>query len=122
MCNNNAVSRTAGLLSVAVRGIVMLQAFNHQLDRRLSRLEIKQADKHSLDNQRAKLAGAQVPENLEAMTRVKLQSAINESFVSGFRLAAIIAAGLALLSAASARLLIEGKKYLLPDEVRLRRA
>jgi len=107
---NNAVSRTAGLLSIAVLGIVMLHAFNHQLDRRLSRLEITTADKHSLDNQRANLAGAQVPETLEAASRMKLQSAINESFISGFRVVVMIAVGLALLSAASAWLLIEGKK------------
>src|SRR5207302_8663544 len=35
---NNAVSRVAGLLAIAVLGIVMLQAFNHALETNLSGL------------------------------------------------------------------------------------
>jgi EmrB/QacA subfamily drug resistance transporter len=107
---NNAVSRTAGLLSIAVLGIVMLSVFNHQLDRRLSVQGTIPTVAHSLDNQRTKLAGAQVPENLEAATRMALKNAINESFISGFRVVMMVAVGLALLSAASAWQLIEGKK------------
>ncbi len=107
---NNAVSRTAGLLSIAVLGIVMLSAFNQQLDRRLSNFEMTPTVRRSLDEQHVKLAGAQVPEGVEAATRVALKGAINEAFVSGFRVVMMIAVGLALLSAASAWLLIEGKK------------
>jgi EmrB/QacA subfamily drug resistance transporter len=107
---NNAVSRAAGLLSIAVLGIVMLSVFNHQLDRRLSVQGTIPTVAHSLDNQRTKLAGAQVPENLEAATRMALKNAINESFISGFRVVMMVAVGLALLSAASAWQLIEGKK------------
>jgi EmrB/QacA subfamily drug resistance transporter len=107
---NNAVSRAAGLLSIAVLGVVMLSAFNRQLDRRLSNLEMTPAVRRSLDEQRGKLAGAQVPEGVEAAGRAALKGAINEAFVSGFRVVIMVAVGLALLSAASAWLLIEGKK------------
>jgi EmrB/QacA subfamily drug resistance transporter len=107
---NNAVSRAAGLLSIAVIGIVMLSAFNRQLDRRLSNFEMTPTVRRSLDEQRGKLAGAQVTEDVEAATRVALKSAINEAFVAGFRVVMMVAVGLALLSAASAWLLIEGKK------------
>src|SRR5262249_17870117 len=37
---NNAVSRTAGLLSIAVLGILMFYGFNSALDRSLSRLPV----------------------------------------------------------------------------------
>ena len=37
---NNAVSRTAGLLAVAVFGLIMLQGFNSQLDKRLNTISI----------------------------------------------------------------------------------
>jgi EmrB/QacA subfamily drug resistance transporter len=107
---NNAVSRAAGLLSIAVFGIVMLSAFNRQLDRRFSNIEMTPAVRHSLDEQRSRLAGAQVPEGVEAALQVALKGAINESFVSGFRVVIMVAVGLALLSAVSAWLLIEGKK------------
>ena len=58
---NNAVSRTAGLLAIAVFGIVMLQSFNRQLDRRLARVPSSLAAQHALAQQRDKLAGAEIP-------------------------------------------------------------
>src|SRR5882724_10455331 len=54
---NNAISRTAGLLAVAVFGILMLQVFNRSLDARFSTVELPANIKHSLDDQRTKLAG-----------------------------------------------------------------
>lgn len=109
---NNAVSRTAGLLSIAVLGIVMLSTFNHQLDRHISSRDLTAAVGYSLDSQRTKLAAAQVPPTLEPATQQALKEAINESFVSAFRVVMVLAVGLALLSAASAWLLIEGKQQL----------
>jgi len=61
---NNAVSRTAGLLAVAVFGLIMLHAFNHALDRRLGSLNIAAEARRSIDDQRIKLAGAEVPDHL----------------------------------------------------------
>jgi hypothetical protein len=106
---NNAVSRTAGLLAIAVLGLVMLHTFNARLDRRLATLEITPEVKRSLDEQRVKLAGAEIPENLSPEIRATLKQAIDDSFVAGFRLVMMVAASLALLSALSAWLLIKGK-------------
>jgi EmrB/QacA subfamily drug resistance transporter len=103
---NNAVSRTAGLLAVAVLGIVMLYAFNEQLDRHLTTLEVTPEVKQMLDGQRAKLAGAELPDNLGSVLRDKLKQTIDEAFVSGFRRVMVCAMALALLSALSAWLLI----------------
>lgn len=104
---NNAVSRTAGLLAVAVLGLFMLHTFNHSLDRRLSNLEITPEAQRSLNDQRVKLAGAKVPDNFDSEKRMMLKQAIGESFVSGFRLVMMIAVSLALLSALIAWLLIQ---------------
>jgi EmrB/QacA subfamily drug resistance transporter len=106
---NNAVSRTAGLLAVATLGLVMLHTFNHSLDRRLSKVEITPEVHRSLDDQRLRLAGAEIPGNLDPEKRIMLKQAIGESFVSGFRLIMMIAVTLALLSALVAWLLIQGK-------------
>jgi hypothetical protein len=35
---NNAVSRIGGLLGIAVLGIIIVQSFNQELDRRLARM------------------------------------------------------------------------------------
>lgn len=118
---NNAVSRTAGLLAVAVLGIVMLHSFNSELDRRLTALGIAPEVKRLLDDQRAKLAAAELPEhgtagspggeqvNLETSLREELKQAIDEAFVSGFRRVMAVAIVLSLLSSLSAWLLVEGK-------------
>jgi EmrB/QacA subfamily drug resistance transporter len=107
---NNAVSRTAGLLAVAVLGIVMLHTFNSQLDRRLVSLGITSQIKQSLDQQRSKLAAAEVGENLDPNVKSELKQAVNESFLAGFRRVTAVAAALALLSSVSAWLLIGNRE------------
>jgi len=106
---NNAVSRTAGLLAIAVLGIVMLHSFNSHLDRQLQTLGVSAEVKQVLDSQRTKLAGAELPTNIDPVVGRLLKQAVDESFVAGFRRVVAVAAGLALLSALSAWLLIAGK-------------
>jgi MFS family permease len=117
---NNAVSRTAGLLAVAILGIVMLQAFNARLNQSLKSIEITPSVRQELDAQRIRLAAAKAPADLNPGQRVELERAIAESFVYGFRVVMLIAAGLALLSAIAAWVLIEGKSS--PAPVTNRRA
>jgi len=106
---NNAVSRTAGLLAIAVIGLVVVSTFNRSLDGRLAALHPPAAARQALDSQRTKLAGAQIPASVPGGTRRALQRAVDESFVSGFRAAMLIGAALALAGAASAATLIEGR-------------
>ena len=96
---NNAVSRIGGLLGIAVLGIVIVHSFNRALDGRLARMDLSPEVRLSIDEQRARLAGAELPSGIDARTRVALKQAIDESFVFGFRLVMLTAAGLALLSA-----------------------
>jgi hypothetical protein len=107
---NNAVSRTAGLLAVAIFGLVMLQGFNSRLDERLSTLQVPPQVKQELDQQRVRLADAEPPADLDESTKTQLHKAIAESFVAGFRRVAFGSALLAILSAVSAWWLIAGKK------------
>jgi hypothetical protein len=98
------------LLAVAVMGILVLTAFNSSLDSRLEKLDLAPQVQETLDEERARLGGAEVPDGVDNELRVALEQAIAESFVSGFRLAMWVAAGLALVSALTAALMIEGKK------------
>jgi EmrB/QacA subfamily drug resistance transporter len=106
---NNAVSRTAGLLAIAVLGIVMLQTFNSHLDRRLQTLEVTPEVRQLVDEQRTRLAGIEIPANLDSGRRQLLKDAVDESFVAGYRRVMLVSMMLALLSALSAGLLIDGK-------------
>lgn len=107
---NNAVSRTAGLLAIAVLGIFVVAAFSSSLTSRLAALNLSPAIQQAINSQSSKLVSIQIPPGLSSATHLLIQQAINESFVTGFRLVMLIAAGLALLSALSAAILIEGKK------------
>jgi EmrB/QacA subfamily drug resistance transporter len=98
---NNAVARTGGLIAVAVLGIVMLNVFNHGLDRRLTESKVSSPALESLDAQRTKLAAIAIPENQDPATRQLLRRAIDESFESGFRVIMAIGAALAVASAAT---------------------
>ncbi len=106
---NNAVSRVAGLMAVAVLGIVMLHSFNAALDERLRNLQLPAEVKSSLDQQRGKLAAAEPPPGVLPEVRKSLKQAVNESFIYGFRWVVAVTAALALASAVSTALLIDGK-------------
>ncbi len=114
---NNAVSRTASLLSIAVLGIFVFTAFSNTLDSRLSKLDLPPAVVQQMDAQKADLGAAQAPRGVDAATQREINRAVDESFVAGFRSVMFIAAGLALASALVSALIIEGKPAS-PERVR----
>jgi MFS family permease len=97
---NNAVSRLAALLAVAVFGAVLVTVFNHSLDRSLDQLALTSDVRAEIDAARPQLAAAHNPD-------LMVQRAITESFLRGYRVVIWIATGLATLSAITAWLLIE---------------
>src|SRR3984893_9226164 len=103
---NNAVARTAGLLAIAVLGIVMLQLFKHELDRRLVEVKMPAPLAQSLKAQSTKLAAITLPEEQDPETRQLIRRAVDESFVSGFRVIMAIGAALAVAGAGTALTLI----------------
>src|SRR5438067_8864785 len=107
---NNAVSRTAGLLAIAVFGIVALAVFTSSLESHLVTLHLSPSIQQLIDAHRTRLAGISIPPNLCGEAQTALKRPIDESFVSAFRLVSLLGAALALLSALSAWLLIEGKQ------------
>ena len=107
---NNAVSRTAGLLAIAVLGIVILAVFSNSLLSQLALVQIPAGTYNIIVAQQIKLVGIVIPTGLSSSTHAAIQQAISESFVTGFRVVMLIASGLALVSSLCSLLLIEGKK------------
>ncbi len=103
---NNAVARVAGVLGIAVLGIVMVLAFRARLDRTLNRLSLSSEVLKEIHAQETKLAGLQPPASLDASSRVALQDLIHQGFIFGFRIVMLICAGLSLASAVVAWLMI----------------
>jgi EmrB/QacA subfamily drug resistance transporter len=104
---NNAVSRTAGLLSIAVLGIMMFHGFNIALDRNLTRLPVSAESRALISEQRARLGAIDIPPSSDSESRIALRLAVGESFVAGFRLVTLGSATLALASSLCAWLLIK---------------
>ena len=106
---NNAVSRVASLLSIAVLGMVAFHVFDTQLERRLNLSNLPASMKHSVLEQRSRVTQIDPPKDLNADQQQVLKRSIDESFLSAFRWVMFISAGLALFSAVSAWAMIEGK-------------
>jgi MFS family permease len=106
---NNAVSRLANLLGVAVLGILMTVIFNQALDEQLAPLDLAAETRQAIDNQRENLAAAAVPADIDPAVQTALEQAIEGAFVWGFRWVMLAAAILALAGAVSAVVMIEGK-------------
>src|SRR5437016_1973038 len=92
---NNAVSRTAGLIAIAVLGLVVLSVFGSSLDGNLAALggSIPHNVLQMIEAQRTLLVGIQIPTGVSSQSHAALQQAINEAFVTSFRVAMLIASG-----------------------------
>jgi EmrB/QacA subfamily drug resistance transporter len=117
---NNAVSRVASLLSVAVCGAIMLHVFGSRLGPALSATDLPDKDRQSIYQQRNQLAQIQLPPRLGDAEKIEARRAIDTSFVSGFRTVALLSALLALFSALVAWMMLDRspKKNLTADQRR----
>ncbi len=103
---NNAVSRVAGLLAIAVFGILLVQVFFSRLDRNLSGLDLRPGLRSSIQQQRTRLAGIELPRDTPPVQAVIIKETIDRSYVAGFRSVMLLSALFSLLSALCAWLMI----------------
>jgi predicted MFS family arabinose efflux permease len=99
---NNAVSRIAGLLAIAVLGAVFGAAFNSRLDHGLPALRLPAEEVAAVNAQRAKIGGIETSD-----PRVK--ELVGESFAGAYGVVQWIAAGMTLTSSVCAAVMIDGK-------------
>jgi hypothetical protein len=64
----------------------------------------------AMEAAKADLGAAQAPEGVDARTEARIEGAIDESFVAGFRAVMLASAGLALASALVAALVVRDKR------------
>src|SRR5437867_1376878 len=103
---NNAVARVAGLLAIAVFGVVASVVFDRALDRRLSERGLAAVASRIPASERHKLGAAQPPPDLGELEKRRAQEAIAAALADSFRVSMKIAGALALLSSACALVLI----------------
>jgi EmrB/QacA subfamily drug resistance transporter len=99
---NNAVARVAGVLAVAVFGVVMVSAFASSLRLSLADLRLSGDIARELESNVDKLGGLDAPSSADPQTAARIRLAIAKAFVYGFRLIMLLCSGLGLASAAVA--------------------
>lgn len=97
---NNAISRLAGLLAIAVFGLVFSASFNRRMEQGLDELKVSGPERQSIDAQRERLAAATSDD-------ARVQRLIRDSFVDAYGVVLWIAVGLSVSSALSAAVLME---------------
>jgi EmrB/QacA subfamily drug resistance transporter len=99
---NNAVSRVAGLLAIAVFGVVLARTFDAQVGPRLQRVALNAPAVDAISRELPKMAGADIAAlpAVPPSSRAEVRRAIDEAFVSAFRRVMLCASALALAAAA----------------------
>ncbi len=96
---NNAISRIAALLAVAVFGALLSGIFQTALAQNLKHLNVSPEVSAQVEAERSKLAAIETDDPMA-------RKAVDEAFLAGYRLVLWLAAGLALASSISAAFLI----------------
>jgi EmrB/QacA subfamily drug resistance transporter len=98
---NNAVARIAGLLAIAVFGVILARTFEAGVAPRLARLALAPEARAELDRELTRMAGADLTTtpSIAPERRPAVRDAIDNAFVAAFRVVMIGAAGLAFAAA-----------------------
>ena len=102
---NNAVARVAGLMAIALFGVVFARTFEARVTPSLDRLTLSSAAREAVDRELPKMAGADLGQisSMPPPERRVVRAIIDDGFVFAFRLVMIAAAGLALGAACFGR-------------------
>src|SRR5437660_3176272 len=103
---NNAVARVAGVLAIAVFGIVMVNAFSSRLNWQIEKTLLPGNALHEIHTNEIKLAGMSIPAGLDPSTNASIKTLLSQAFVYGFRVIMFACAVLSVSSAAMAWLMI----------------
>jgi EmrB/QacA subfamily drug resistance transporter len=107
---NNAVSRVAGVLAIAVVGALALILFSHALQARTAPLDLDGSTRAALSAEASRLGGAEVPPQVPAAHTAEVLTAIHLAFVDTFHVVMLICAVLAWVGAAFAGVFLEQKR------------
>jgi EmrB/QacA subfamily drug resistance transporter len=100
---NNAVARVAGLLAIAIFGVMLARTFEGRVKPRLDRLALSPAAREGIHRELPKMAGADIAHvpSIPPQEQPMVRAIIDQGFIFAFRLVMLGAAGLALAAAGS---------------------
>ena len=101
---NNAISQVASLLALAVFGLTFFHVFERRLESNLESAHLPAAVVEQIEDQRAKLGGIETNDGGG-------RAAVDEAFVSGFRMVLWMAAGLGVAASLSVGVILRGEGH-----------
>ena len=107
---NNAVARVAGVLAIAILGVVMTQAFGHRLQDSLREINLPPRVTSDIQSNLVKLGGLEAPATSDPETEAAIRADIALAFVFAFRVIMAICASLAVASAGVALRMIPAER------------
>ncbi len=107
---NNAVSRTAALLAIAVLGAVASSIFSGNLKERLQQTTLPSSQQQEIMAQSGKMAAIAMPSDIQGSNAVVANESIRQSFIRSYRVVITINALLALIASAVAFVYIRENK------------
>src|ERR1700691_3393823 len=78
---NNAIARVAGVLAIAILGIVVVKAFSFHLNRSLASLSVPSYIVQELRANEIRLAGLELPAGLDPIANAAIKESVRETFV-----------------------------------------
>jgi EmrB/QacA subfamily drug resistance transporter len=107
---NNAVSRVAGMLAIAVLSALMLRVFTDQLRRDLLAPNVPESVFLSVMSHTSSLAATGAPPDADDATKTAVRDAVVDAYLVAFRITMSACAGLAVAGAIVAGFTLEGRK------------
>jgi EmrB/QacA subfamily drug resistance transporter len=107
---NNAVARTAGLVAIALLGVLFTGTFARGFDAALGAADVGAATRTQAVAERAKFAAGTVPADVAPADRAAAELAVRAGYLAGFRSVMLASAGVAWLAALVAFAALPGRR------------
>jgi EmrB/QacA subfamily drug resistance transporter len=104
---NNAVSRIAALLAIALLGAIVASVFSMHLTQSLAASQLQKNEQQQILEQKSNLAEIVIPSSFTAEQQLETKTFIEDAFLDGYRWAMGIGAFLAFISSIVAMLTIQ---------------
>jgi len=106
---NNAISRIAGVLAIAIMGTVAFTSFSSAVAEQTAKIDLPPAAREEVMRQAPRFGDASVPESVPVDLKGVVELSFKTAFVRAFRLLMYMCSGLAWVSALMAGIFIEKK-------------